>query len=154
MRVWKKVPNVACLASDDGKIRHLYSPNKKIADEFERPQYYDQGHCYKIVKIYGRSHYVHRLVAAAFHGPCPKGLVVDHIDENRLNNHANNLRYITSCENVSRTCLNISLPKKLNDQQIKKLKEMIKFRRSLKLRKQDIAKMFNISDTTMRKYCK
>ncbi|MCJ8519723.1 hypothetical protein ABID21_002548 [Pseudorhizobium tarimense] len=47
-------------------------------------------------------HVVHRIVATAFHGTCPSSdYVVDHIDTNRQNNRAENLRWgtgsITSC---------------------------------------------------------
>lgn len=41
----------------------------------------------------------HHLVAEAFIGERPNGLVIDHIDRNRLNNHISNLRYITQKEN-------------------------------------------------------
>ena len=152
MRVWKKVPGVACLASNDGKIKHLNSPIKRIQEEDERPQYYSQCHRYKIVRIYSKSYYVHRLVAAAFHGACPTGLVVDHIDGNSINNNAENLRYITSCENVSRARIN--KPTKFSDQQIREIKEMVKRRKSLGLLKKDIAKIFNITNQTLKRYCR
>jgi len=46
-------------------------------------------------------HVVHRIVATAFHGPGPSpGHVVDHIDTNRLNNRADNLRWVTRLENI------------------------------------------------------
>jgi hypothetical protein len=46
-------------------------------------------------------HVVHRIVATAFHGPGPTpGHVVDHIDTNRLNNRADNLRWVTRLENI------------------------------------------------------
>ena len=59
------------------------------------------------------SHVVHRIVAAAFHGPAPSaGHVVDHIDTNRLNNRPDNLRWVTRLENILRnpiTCRKIEL---------------------------------------------
>lgn len=46
-------------------------------------------------------HVVHRVVAAAFHGEPPStGHVVDHIDTNRHNNRAENLRWVTRLENI------------------------------------------------------
>jgi len=47
-----------------------------------------------------RTHYVHRLIAEAFHGSCPKGFITDHDDNNPLNNYPDNLKYITQRKNV------------------------------------------------------
>lgn len=47
---------------------------------------------------------IHQLVAIAFlnHTPCGMKLVVDHIDNNRINNYYKNLQLITCRENTSK----------------------------------------------------
>jgi len=57
---------------------------------------------YKIVNLFVGGHIterVHRLVAAAFIGPCPDGLQVRHKDGDPSNNCADNLTYGTATEN-------------------------------------------------------
>ncbi len=46
------------------------------------------------------SHIVHRIVALAFHVQPSEQHVVDHIDTNRRNNRADNLRWVTRLENL------------------------------------------------------
>lgn len=49
---------------------------------------------------------VHRLVAETFLGePANSDMVVDHIDENKLNNRLNNLQWLTSNENKRKSML-------------------------------------------------
>jgi hypothetical protein len=43
---------------------------------------------------------IHRLVALAFHGECPEGCEVLHLDESRDNNAASNLEYGTHVRNM------------------------------------------------------
>lgn len=45
---------------------------------------------------------VSRLVWTVFNGPIPKGMVIDHIDCNSLNNNLDNLQCITPSENIKR----------------------------------------------------
>jgi CRISPR/Cas system-associated protein Cas7 (RAMP superfamily) len=51
---------------------------------------------------------VHQLVAEAFlgHVPCGYKLVVDHIDNNKLNNRVDNLQLISQRENASKNMIN------------------------------------------------
>jgi hypothetical protein len=48
-------------------------------------------------------HYVHRLVAAAFLGPCPEGIQVCHNNGNPADNRLSNLRYDTPKGNMADT---------------------------------------------------
>ena len=50
----------------------------------------------------GKTYKVHQLICAAFHGPkpFPKAVVI-HLDENALNNRADNLKWGTQKENLN-----------------------------------------------------
>ena len=50
----------------------------------------------------GKQFRVHALVGIAFLGKRPDGLVTDHIDGDKKNNHSNNLEYVTVKENTRR----------------------------------------------------
>jgi len=58
---------------------------------------------YYYVYYGGRPHKVSRLVAEVFLGNPDNLPVVDHLDEDRLNDHATNLEYVTHKENVVRS---------------------------------------------------
>ena len=57
---------------------------------------------YQNFTIDKRTYGVHQLVAMAFlnHVPCGLKIVVDHIDENKQNNHVSNLRLFSNRTNV------------------------------------------------------
>lgn len=56
---------------------------------------------YVRVALEGGHRYVHRLVAEAWHGPCPPGKEVAHLNHVRDDNRAENLVYVTRQENLS-----------------------------------------------------
>lgn len=49
---------------------------------------------------------IHRLVYEAFFGPIPPNMTVDHIDENKNNNHYTNLRLLTASDNIKSYLMN------------------------------------------------
>tara|TARA_R110000772_G_scaffold21774_1_gene59540 strand:- start:33 stop:512 length:480 start_codon:yes stop_codon:yes gene_type:complete len=63
---------------------------------------------YKVIGLYNNgikhTNKIHKLVAIAFlgHAPCGLKLVVDHIDNNKLNNNLSNLQIITTRANLSK----------------------------------------------------
>lgn len=79
--------------SNFGNVRRL---NKML-----RCSRHSQGYRYFQLKRNDRrvNYLVHHLVARAFIGDRPKGLIIDHIDRDRTNNHVDNLRYTTYKEN-------------------------------------------------------
>lgn len=46
-----------------------------------------------------KHYYVHKLVATSFIGPIPKGMVVNHLNENKLDNRLENLEICTVTQN-------------------------------------------------------
>jgi hypothetical protein len=46
---------------------------------------------------------IHTLVHEHFIGPVPHGYIIDHIDENKSNNHVSNLQIMTHGENIKKT---------------------------------------------------
>ena len=86
-------------ASDDGRIW------SEMRGKFLSP-HWDKDNPHPRVTIYrtkggkAETHTVHSLVALAFHGPCPDGLEVRHLDGDHRNNRPENLQYGTRSENV------------------------------------------------------
>ena len=98
---WRDIPHWPYQISSDGQVRNRRG-------QIIRPWKHrgDGGVIYHRVTLRDKSERwnprVHRLVAQAFL-PNPQNLPeVDHIDHNGLNNHLDNLRWVTKSKNVSR----------------------------------------------------
>ena len=100
-----EVSNQGRVRSVDRVVPHSNGPRLvkgRILKQIPNSRGYFRVCCYREGK--SRALRVHRLVCVAFCGPSPSAEhVVDHIDENKQNNRATNLRWLTVEENVSRS---------------------------------------------------
>ena len=88
-------------ASSDGRIWSEPKSTHKTG-RWLRPSRKKSGHIQLVLRRNGRysTQFVHRLVLAAFVGPCPPGMEACHYpDPNPSNNHVSNLRWDTRTEN-------------------------------------------------------
>lgn len=87
--------------SDRGRVRSFVSRDPAGGPRILKPRPgsngYSRAHLTKGGKAHDRP--VHRLVMAAFVGPCPATLEVNHIDGDKANNLLTNLEYVTRSEN-------------------------------------------------------
>ena len=101
--VFKKIPGYDNVyeISNFGNVKSLGN-NKKRKEKILKSSVNSKG--YKTVRLKGKTKDVHQLVAIAFlnHIPCGDLKVVDHKDNNPLNNHLNNLEIITHRKNISK----------------------------------------------------
>lgn len=81
--------------SNFGRIKGVYV-------EFLSPSLSNTGYLVTSLPNKGRRTYysVHRAVWETFHGDIPKGLVINHIDGDKQNNHLDNLECVTAKENT------------------------------------------------------
>lgn len=102
--IWKDVKGYEGMyvISSTGKVKSLKFNREKILKNQLDPYGYHIVGLSKNGKI--RTKRVHQLIAIAFldHKPCGINIVVDHIDNDKLNNNLNNLQLITHRENCSK----------------------------------------------------
>lgn len=99
--IWKDIEGYEGLyqVSNFGRVKSLgrFKKNNQIKEKILKPRINSSG--YKQVSLYNKfqkTYSVHRLVAKAFI-PNPDNLPqVNHKDENKLNNHVNNLEWCNS----------------------------------------------------------
>lgn len=82
-------------------LKQFNHPNNQIPPRLYKRVYLYNGKGRKIVRV-------HRLMMETFYGECPKGYVVDHIDNDPQNNNLSNLRYLRSSDNTRIACCGIS----------------------------------------------
>lgn len=79
--------------SSFGRVRSTGPRARVLRQELNRRYY--------VVSLHGKfRRLVHTLVAAAFVGPKPVGMTVNHIDGHKSNNSSGNLEYLTHRENI------------------------------------------------------
>jgi len=97
--IWKDINGYENLyqVSNFGRVKSLLFGKEKILKNSLNCGYYR-------VNLNGNAIRIHILVAVAFlrHKPDGHRLVVDHIDNNPLNNHLDNLQIITHRKNLSK----------------------------------------------------
>jgi hypothetical protein len=110
--IWKDIPNYEGYyqVSSHGRVKSLDRVEtmknkvlrKKIGKILKPYQWGCKG--YERYGLMNKSFYTHQLVAMAFlgHTPCGHSIHVDHIDNNKRNNHVSNLQVISARENNSK----------------------------------------------------
>lgn len=103
MEIWKSIEGYEKYqVSSLGNVKSFWFDKEKIL----KPSITGSGYKFVLLSSNGiiKNKMIHQLVAIAFlnHKPCGFELVVDHIDNNRLNNNIENLRIVTNRENCSR----------------------------------------------------
>lgn len=102
--IWKTIPGYEAVysVSNMGKVRRDCMGKRLQAGQMVKQ--WNNTYGYPSVRLRreskGHSIAVHRIVSTCFLGPRPEGLVVNHIDGNKLNNRVENLEYVTPKENV------------------------------------------------------
>ena len=107
MEIWKSIEGFNGLyqISSYGRIKSLFRNKEKI-----RKQQINSNYC--TINLLKKRYLIHRLVWETFVGPIPEGMQINHIDENTLNNHLDNLCLMSPSENSNYGTRNNRIAKK------------------------------------------
>ena len=112
MEEWRMLSNGFYEASNLGRVRRAKPAKRtfvgKVLKQLQSGRYPHVILCFD-AKIKKQCN-VHRLIAEAFLGPCPDGMVVNHKDLNKSNASAENLEYVTPEENRAHAKTNGAYP--------------------------------------------
>lgn len=103
--IWKDIPNYNGLyqVSSLGRVKSLwYSKERILKGNVNTSGYYDVKLYYNKIK---KSFRVHQLVTICFLNHTPNGLtlIIDHINDNKLDNRVENLQIVTPRFNAHKT---------------------------------------------------
>lgn len=107
INVWKDIPNYEgkYQISDNGEVYSIKN-NRLLKKSIDSSGYYALGLSNKKTIIFR----VHKLMAITFlnHNPNGHKLVIDHIDNNKLNNNIKNIQIVTQRKNTTKDKLSDS----------------------------------------------
>src|SRR3990167_7731410 len=102
--MWKPIPEFAGVyeANEIGEIRRVGKGRGVRNGRAKAQRLMNAGYllCSLSVGNHAYGRLVHRLIAAAFLGPCPAGHEVNHKNLDKLDNRAVNLEYLTRSANL------------------------------------------------------
>ena len=122
--------------TDEGCIMREIKPNLAQAGTRKCTHTNGNGTHYPFLRQF-RAKHCHFLVAGAWYGPRPEGMVIDHLNGDILNWSADNLEYVTPEENIKRARLlrvlrNIGRdPKQMSRDELQAIFAKYKFRNSI-----------------------
>ena len=103
---WKYIPNTknCYMCSNYGRIKTVPRNGTKSNGNILKPLLKKDGYYQVVLNVYGKHLYrrVNRLVAETFIPNTENKPIVDHIDNNQLNNKVNNLQWFTNGENINK----------------------------------------------------
>lgn len=79
---------------DGGLYWKINKPNSKCKIGDKAGYINKSGSGYWVIKLNNKRYLEHRLIYILFYGNIEKNLMIDHIDQNKLNNRINNLRVV------------------------------------------------------------